>query len=202
VEKPNKPAPTSICPRCRSSERHRLAKVVLEPVIGPTTDRIIHFAPERPVEKWLRAIGKEYVSADLHSSRAMHQADLTHLPYEDGSFSLVWCSHVLEHIEADHLAMGEIYRVLSPGGAAVIMVPVYGDRTYEDASITTPEERLIHFKQRDHVRLYGRDIVDRLSGTGFQVEIHTVAQVRQSLVEEMRLDYPSTREVYWCLKPR
>ncbi len=41
------------------------------------------------------------------------------------AFSFVVCLNVLEHIEDDHAAMGNLYRVLEPGGGAFILVPAH-----------------------------------------------------------------------------
>jgi hypothetical protein len=43
------------------------------------------------------------------------------------------------------------------------------ETTYEDFSITNPEERKKHFGQYDHVRVYGKDYFDRLRVVGFTV---------------------------------
>jgi hypothetical protein len=59
--------------------------------------------------------------------------------------------------------------VTKPGCYTIVQVPVYGETTYEDFSITEPEDRLTHFGQDDHVRKYGRDITARLAGVGFTV---------------------------------
>lgn len=42
-----------------------------------------------------------------------------------GEFDIVYCSHVLEHVYPHEVpqAVSEIYRVLKPGGKAVILVP-------------------------------------------------------------------------------
>ena len=74
--------------------------------------------------------------------------------------------------------MSELRRVLTPGGWAIIMVPIDHGRsaTYEDRSITTPEERERAYWQSDHVRLYGRDVVDRLAVAGFVVESHSMVE--------------------------
>ena len=65
--------------------------------------------------------------------------------------------------------MREMFRVLSPGGVAVVQVPIYGQTTYEDFSITSEADRLAAFGQRDHVRKYGLDLARRLAGAGFYV---------------------------------
>ncbi len=198
--RPNKPAPTDLCPSCGSSERHRFAFFVLKQRLTASA-RTLHFAPERVIERWLRSISGEYLSADLSAPEAMRQMDLTDLPLDDDAFTLIWCSHVLEHIEDDRKAMAELYRVLAPGGVAVVLVPMYGDATYEDPAIRTPAERLQHFKQEDHVRLYGADIRQRLEGAGFAVEVLSTADFAPADVERYALAYPSTNEIFVCSKP-
>jgi predicted SAM-dependent methyltransferase len=127
--------------------------------------------------------------------------DITDLKLQDDRFSLVWCSHVLEHIENDRKAMTELFRVLRPSGLAVILVPVYGAKTYEDPKIQSPEERLKHFKQEDHVRLYGLDIKSRLADVGFRVDVLQVSDVPAASVAKHVLEYPSTKEIFLCSKP-
>ena len=50
----------------------------------------------------------------------MQQMDLTALDIPDQSRTLIWCSHVLEHIPDDRKALTEMFRVLEPGGLAVL----------------------------------------------------------------------------------
>ncbi|HYI38550.1 MAG TPA: methyltransferase domain-containing protein [Thermoleophilaceae bacterium] len=139
--------------------------------------RVLHFAPEIALERPLRDAAGEYVSADLFSPRAEVKADITDLPFEDGRFDLVLCSHVLEHVADDAAAMSEMGRVLADGGTVVVQTPVNYDMatTFEDPSVTDPAERLRLFSQDDHVRVYGRDLVDRLGGAGFEVTVSEYA---------------------------
>jgi SAM-dependent methyltransferase len=51
------------------------------------------------------------------------RADATQLPLRPSSVDLVVAFDVLEHIDDDHVAVGEIRRVLRPGGTALIAVP-------------------------------------------------------------------------------
>ena len=131
----------------------------------------------------------------------MAQMDLTALALPDDTFSLIWCSHVLEHIEDDHKAMSEMFRVLHPSGLAIILIPVKGEMTYEDPSIKLPEDRLKHFRQEDHVRIYGHDIRKRLTDAGFQLEVLEMQSlVEPNEIERYGLDYPTTREIFLCTK--
>ena len=43
--------------------------------------------------------------------------------------------------------------------------------TYEDPTITSPEERTTQFGRFDHLRWYGRDLIDRLQEAGFDVSV-------------------------------
>jgi len=198
---PNKPADCLICPSCGSFERHRFAYFALKDTLADHGEKTLHIAPERCIESWLRSISGEYLSVDLSSGSAMEHMDVTDLKLQDDRFSLVWCSHVLEHIENDRKAMAELFRVLRPSGLAVILVPVYGAKTYEDIEIQSPEERLKHFKQEDHVRLYGSDIESCLVDAGFKVDVLRVSDIPARSVAKHALEYPSTKEIFLCCKP-
>lgn len=117
--------------------------------------------------------GLKYVTADIEPGRADLAIDLTAMDLPDSSFEAVICSHVLEHVRDDRQALRELYRVLTPGGWALIMIPIDEAReaTYEDAAIVAPEDRVRAFWQDDHLRLYGRDVAERLAEPGFHVDV-------------------------------
>lgn len=169
-----KPRPNAKCPRCGSLERHRLFWLHLMGRVwgklpGGKRD-VLHVAPEQFLVKNLKARPDiNYVSGDLMMSGSMAKLDLTSIQFWDEQFDLIVCSHVLEHIPDDASAMREMYRILRPGGFLLAMVPIKGEKTYEDSSIVDPAERIKHFGQDDHVRIYGRDIRDRLASVGFSV---------------------------------
>lgn len=163
--------PQARCPRCDSLERHRHLWLFLErhtPLVADRSLAVLHFAPERGIGARLARGRPGYVSADLEPG-AMLQLDLQALDLPDASFDWIFCSHVLEHVPDDRAAMRELFRVLRPGGTAVIQVPTYSATTDEDPSLG-PDERVARFGQHDHVRIYGADVFDRLSDAGFAVE--------------------------------
>jgi len=112
------------------------------------------------------------VTTDLQSPLADVKADITNLPFDDNSFDVIFCNHVLEHIPDDTKAMQELYRVMKPGGWGVFQIPIDEQRqhTFQDDSITDPEERSRIFGQYDHVRVYGLDFYDKLRQIGFNVQ--------------------------------
>lgn len=163
------------CPRCGSYERVRALWLFLRDRtdLAEGRRRVLHFAPEPSIAAAMAALpGIEYTSADLEPGVAMEVVDITAIPFPPRSFDAVVCSHVLEHVPDDRRAMSEVFRVLRPGRSAYFMQPVDFARaeTYEDDSIVDPEEREREFNQHNHVRIYGRDVRDRLRSVGFEVE--------------------------------
>ena len=147
-----------------------------------------------------KQLGDDYLSADLFNPLAMVKMDITDIQYPDESFDVIYCSHVLEHVDDDRKAMSEFRRVLKSDGWAILLVPIFGETTYEDPSIVDPAERLKHFGQEDHVRQYGRDYVDRLRDAGFSVSVAEASELcQESDVVQMGLT-PASGEIFFCTK--
>ena len=92
------------------------------------------------------------------------------LPFADDHFASAFSNSVLEHIPDDHKAMQQLWRVLRPGGLCLIQTPFKEGDIYEDETIATPADRLQHFGQDDHVRIYSvSGLTERLSATGFEI---------------------------------
>ncbi len=169
----NPPRKNARCPGCGSAERHRAVWLYLteqtDLFVGPRK-RFLHVAPERVIQSKLRtAANIDYLSGDLQSPKADIKLDITDIDMPDASFDVIYCSHVLEHIPDDHKAMSELYRVLKPGGWAILLVPSNRKGlTIEDFGLS-PAERLRRYGQADHVRIYGRDYRDRLERAGWGV---------------------------------
>lgn len=99
--------------------------------------------------------------------------DITDIRFPDDYFDEIICNHVLEHVIDDGKAMSELYRILNPGGWAILQVPISLTlkNTYEDFSITTITGREQALGQDDHVRIYAEDYQARLAQAGFKVNV-------------------------------
>jgi predicted SAM-dependent methyltransferase len=163
------------CPVCGSFDRERLAYLYLKnrPHLLFRGTRLLHVAPEYNLSSWLRSRVDYLVTSDLARNDVDLNIDLTKIPFPNSTFNAIICNHVLEHIPDDSAAMAEIFRVLKPGGWAMLQVPIslHLAATYEDFSITDPMDRERAFGKNDHVRIYAMDYVDRLKQAGFAVEL-------------------------------
>lgn len=201
------------CHACGSLERHRLLWKYTSEKTNLFTSKqrlkLLHFAPERALyENFVAQKNIEYVPCDInptiysYDKRAtVTKVDITQIPFGDNHFDVIICNHVLEHIPDDKKAISELYRVMKKGGWGIFQVPIDYTRefTYEDFTITDPQERLKAFGQHDHVRWYGRDYKDRLKAGGFDVKeddyIHSI-----SPEEIFRLGLNKTELIYFCRK--
>jgi len=165
----------ALCPGCLSLERHRLTWFWLKERTDffTTPKSVLHIAPENCFIGPFRAQhGKGYITADIESPLADVRMDIMHMPFQDQTFDVVFCSHVLEHVKDDIRAMQEIRRVLKPGGWAMLQVPLFApvpDQSFEDDSVTDAFAREQLFGQSDHVRRYGKDFPSRISQSGLTV---------------------------------
>ena len=86
--------------------------------------KVLHFAPEQAFYKRFRNLSNlDYTTTDLNSPLADVKADICDLPFKNESFDFILCNHVLEHIPDDKKAMQELYRILKPGGTAILQIP-------------------------------------------------------------------------------
>lgn len=165
--------PNALCPGTLSLERHRLLWLYLERETRFLEQplKVLHLAPEQVLYKKFKSFEHwDYTTADLHSPLAKVKADICALPFNENTYDLILCNHVLEHIPDDLKAMSELHRVLKKGGTLIAQVPLEEKRekTFEDNSILDKKERTKVFGQYDHVRIYGKDFYSFLDQVGFK----------------------------------
>jgi predicted SAM-dependent methyltransferase len=165
-----------LCPYDLTLERHRLMWLYLQnksDFFTKSNLKVMHIAPEQCFHKIFKhQKNLDYTTGDLVSPIADLHFDLHQIPLEDNQYEIIFCNHVMEHVTDDLKCMQELHRIMKPGGWGIFQVPIDTNRTstYEDWSITTPEEREKHFWQYDHVRLYGTNYPNRLEEAGFTLE--------------------------------
>ena len=195
----------AVCPKCNSLERHRVLWLYLQNKTNLFVDklRVLHVCPEYFFFLALNYRSNlEYIGAGLNAPFAKVEMDITNIQAPENSFDVILCSHVLEHIPDDHQAMSELFRVLKPGGWAILQVPLDYERenTFEDFSITSPKDRERLFGKDDHVRVYGLDYKDRLEKAGFIVkEEDYVKELGKEIMTKYCL--PEREDIYCCKKP-
>lgn len=165
------------CPHCGASDRERLYALYLREKFQhqATPCRLLEIAPAEALQKFISTFGNvEHRTGDLFRTDVdIPGLDVTDMSrFAEGSFDALICSHVLEHVPDDGRAMRELFRVLKPGGWAIIMAPINLKATTidEDPAVTDVGERWRRFGQDDHVRLYNKaGFLERLRDAGFIV---------------------------------
>jgi SAM-dependent methyltransferase len=172
------------CPRCgaHDRERHLLlylrASGLLDDMRGKS---ILHFAPEKRLSGLMRAAQPaQYLRCDLYPQSAdVRCVDMLNMEFAPNTFDVVIANHVLEHVDDVDKALSEVWRVLKPGGCAILQTP-YGSklrRTWSDPGIDTDAARLQAYGQEDHLRLFGSDIFERFAESGLDPDIRLHAEL-------------------------
>jgi len=134
--------------------------VILE--VGCSSGFFLQALKARALHAFL--IGSDFIADPLIELSArlpgvpLLQFDLTQCPFEEPLFDGIVLLNVLEHIEDDRLALEKVYRMLKPGGVAVIEVPA-GPHLYDYY-----DNHLMHYRRYElsHLTRLVRD-------TGFRI---------------------------------
>jgi len=156
------------------------------------------------MERFARLENLDYTTADVEGGYTswMETLDVTAIAKPDASYDTVICLHVLQAVEDDRRAMRELFRVLRPGGWAILNSRLDPEvaATRPNPNLPPPEVRAESPNQDFAFRIYGRDFSDRLRDAGFEVE---VAPFGQSLtpeeIERYYLHVPG--DIYVCRRP-
>ena len=143
------------CPKCESCERHRAVWKLLK-----TGGEILHISPEKGLAEALRKSGN-YVSTDFPKREADLEVDLRATQFEDNSFDIIVCNHVLDQIKETEKAIAELYRILRIDGRAYITVPIYENE----------KTKLLDERRENHWWRCGLDYFNKLKDAGFDVKL-------------------------------
>jgi SAM-dependent methyltransferase len=164
----------SLCPGCRSIGRHRQHKLLIDrnPQWLDGKD-LLHISAEPCFVQDYTRRTKTYVMGDFDPAQGEVAVDIQAIKFPDQTFDAVICHNVIEHVPDDRKALSEFFRVLRPGGVALLSAPLIDawETTYENPIIETEPQRDLHFGQADHFRIYGRDLYDRIRAVGFDLSV-------------------------------
>lgn len=98
------------------------------------------------------------------------RTDIKRLPFKNGAFDAAVCRAVLQHLDQPQAALGEISRVLKPGGRFVLFMPVFSwlgavPRKAADAFLSKPDD-IRGLETRSE------GVLEWLSSVGFRVVSH------------------------------
>jgi SAM-dependent methyltransferase len=206
------------CPKCSSGVRHRLFFAALQNINHLSFEKlfhrkkILHFAPEKSVQARIRHMAGYYATADLMRTNCNFRVDMSKMPeINNEAFDVVIACDVLEHVPHYQKALEEVNRILSAKGWGIFTVPQkdHLSVTYENPSITVPEDRLKHFGQEDHLRIFGHDFPSNVTTKGFAVTVVDESCFSQEIVEKCVLFPPALskhplatnyRKIFFCQK--
>lgn len=164
------------CPYCGSNDRERHLVMYFDrlrlwdQITGKT---VLHFAPEKRLFARIAEHNPSlYIKADVAPSAPdVHQIDVTSIPFGNDFFDVIICNHVLEHVVNDSQAISELFRILKPGGLAVLQTPYSSllENSFCEPFVNTDKLRMRFYGQEDHVRVYGRDLFLRIELSGFRL---------------------------------
>ncbi|WP_370479344.1 methyltransferase domain-containing protein [Tamlana flava] len=164
------------CKKCGASDRDRLISLYLKKFFKNNESKacLLDFAPSKPLFHFVKNLNINYRSADLYMEDVDDIVDIRDMKiYEDNTFDIFICSHILEHIDKDIKAMNELYRITKKNGVGICLVPIVlglQDSVEHKKYLESEHLRWKYFGQDDHVRMYSKkDFVDRLKSTGFKV---------------------------------
>lgn len=175
---------SATCPECRSIARDRfLYHCWTTRIPYSRTARLLETSP-RLGRKYRSRMAElvDYLASDYdeRAHRTNLHLDLQAIALPEENLDVILTPHVLEHVPDTDRALSEIWRVLKPGGVALIAVPVL------QAATTPPPEPEYH---GDHTLVhwrFGPDLTDRLRDHGFQTSL----LVTQDFVRRVRTQTP------------
>lgn len=187
-----------LCPSCGSIARTRRLYSILDSKYLKSDINFLDFSPSRSLYRFFKKQSDlNYIGTDLSNDFISDvKYDVTQINSADSSFDLITCYHILEHIPNDVKAMQELFRVLKPTGTCIIQTPFKSGETYENEAVKTDAERLEHFGQIDHVRIYSVEgLKNRLMNVGFHVEVLLFNELPNN-----ELGYQTEERILICTK--
>ena len=167
------------CPQCGSIARDRfLLHGFLSRNPKPWGLRVLETSPRmgrdyrRMMRQWF-----QYTASDFDESNhvADIKVDLMAIGLPDSSIDVLLTPHVLEHVPDTMLALGEIWRILAPGGRMYLQVPLLQGVT------AVPAEPEFHGDNTPVFWRFGWDLTAMLRAAGFETTVLVTEEWLDSL---------------------
>ena len=160
-----------VCTGCLSISRHRLIINYLKKNYNLNKKKIIHFAPEPSLSKF---INKNYKIQKYDKVDLIPRKEIVHINIENinnsynYNYDLVICNHVLEHVNFIK-AISNLKKIVKKNGVILLTFPIVDswEKNYINKKIKNHHDRLLHFRQFDHLQLFGREIKKYLADKNF-----------------------------------
>lgn len=180
------------CPICMIPDKGRFMISFLESIdLKSRNLSILHISPEIGIQKRLNKlfVNHDYKISDFGDESTLC-IDITKVI--DSKFDIIICSHVLEHVEEDQLALKNLYDALNPKGIILFLVPIHKEieATFQDKRINSPRERKAAYGLEDHVRQYGYKDFQKLISSYFDLiiyEVDTLDYLKLGLAKDSKL---------------
>jgi len=188
------------CKTCGANDRDRLMALYLNDYLKNKKGKdlkLLDLAPGKALPVFFKNLDRvKYRSADLYRKDVDDKVDITDMNiYDNETYDIFICSHILEHIEDDLKAMSELYRITKTNGIGLCLVPIMLslDKSLENKEyLQTEDLRWKYFGQDDHVRMYSKnDFITRLERVGFKVEQYGQEFFGKDVFESLGLDKKS-----------
>lgn len=162
-----------ICPVCGALPRHRILAIWCDKHRSDLQSAdILYFAPENSMMRWMKRNSISCTTADLYAPADL-KLDIQATGLSDECFDVIFCNHVLEHVNGFRMALKELYRILRPGGHLICSFPIDAgiDLVDEETEEIPAEEMVQRFGQYDHKRVFGMNADLLLLECGFMVKM-------------------------------
>jgi len=135
------------CTKCKSLDRHRSIKYVYDKYINKEAKNILLFSID-PAKHYLPDFTEISIFNECNS------INLKDIDRPDETYDLIYCHHILEHIDNDALAFSELCRILKYNGQLCWSIPMVSSK--DDINLDPTKD------PDGHYRLYGENIFERI----------------------------------------
>jgi O-antigen biosynthesis protein len=155
------------------------------------------FSPiSKALHSYKRGVLSKYLPGRVFGSElepGIFNIDLQRIDFESNGFDVILSSDIMEHVRDDRAAHSEIFRCLKPGGAYIFTVP-YNENLARTCHLVDASSANDLFLTRPHYhgdpitggilayRIYGRDLIDALTASGFEVRFLWIEAAAEGIV--------------------